>query len=912
MKCSLVFLAILALGTAVPYPPKRQTADQTLLRKHLQIIQLLENIAGEIPNTQLLSIGQTYDIESHIRDYDNPSLVKLAAAAVKTGNVQPKRTAFSLTVSGLRQEVIILTRILLGAKDWDTFLNTAAWARVHLNEYQFVVALISAVLQRTDTQGIILPPLYEIIPQSFFDARVIQQVRDMKQTGIRNLNGNKDIIIPINFTSHSAAGEHKIAYFTEDIGLNSWYTWMEEAGSMIFELDTLKRPGLGSPGYVSGTERTIGHGAQWIYLQQQFLARYNLERLGNGLGPIPELNLKLVDIPLRTHMSYLNGLEMPGRPEGPTDVTGMRQELTKLVNKLEKRIIDAIEAGYIITPKASLLSLFQPQGLNMLGNLIEGSGKSINPRYYGSLLRAFKVLLGGTPEYSNIWEYTPSALELSSVAARDPALYVLLKRINKLFLKYQESLPAYQYNDIVLPGVRIQKVDCTQLITYFQDYTVNLDNAGTASVNEKMQYQQQQHQQQQGKINIKGLLKRLAHKPYDIEIIVQSQKSIPNAVVRVYLGPKLDHKGLPIDLNTKRMDFVELDQWVVDLVAGQNVITRNSRFQSIQSMDHPSVDQILTKVERAIQTQNSLLVTQPQELFSFPARLSLPKGTYSGFPLQLLVVISAGQQPVHYGPVIPEEVNSFQSNQYQAVAVGQYAQMTEQSAKGEGFVSIDVVPELDEMSAAINEGKWKWDDLYNKYQGYHSQPQWLYLQQTSNVGQGVEQGLGVGGDFGHGLSGQGMVGGRGIGEKEIPEGFRGSGLGGLSGVVDQQWNGGVREGGISVGLNGDFDPILPVEIHLIPGGQGGVSSAGSGGFGGIGGEGVSSADWKSANIVQQYYNKLPISQVIGGAISLDGKPLGWPLDRPLGPSAWSVPNMACQDVLIFHQDVPVTHVVGVK
>ncbi|XP_033232129.1 hexamerin-like [Belonocnema kinseyi] len=903
MKCGLLLLAILALGAAVPHPSKQQAADQTLLKKNLQIIQLLENIAGEIPNTQLLSISQTYDIESNLHAYDNPSLVKLAATAVKTGNVQPKRTAFTITVSGLRQEGVILTRILLGAKNWETFLNTAAWARVHLNECQFIVAMISAVLQRTDTQGIILPPIYEIIPQSFFDARVIQEVNDIKQRGITNLSGNKDILIPINFTSHLPTDEQKIAYFTEDIGLNSWYTWIEEAGSMTLESDTLqKRQGSVSHGYVSETETTSGHGAQWIYLQQQFLARYNLERLGNGLGPIPELNLELFDIPLKTHLSYLNGLEIPGRPESPVDVTAMRPELTKLVRKLEKRIIDAIEVGYIITPKASLLSLYQPQGLNMLGNMIEGSGRSINPRYYGSLLRASKVLLGGTPEYSSIWKYTPSALELSCTAARDPALYVLLKRINKLVLIYQESLPTYQYNDIVLPGVQIQKVDCTQLVTYFQDYIVNLDNIGTQH--------QQQSQQHQGKINIKGLLKRLDHKPYDIEIIVQSQKSISNAVVRVYLGPKFDHKGLPIDVNTKRMDFVELDQWVIDLDAGRNVITRNSQLSSVQGMDHPSVDQILAKVEEAMQSQNPFFVTQSQELFSFPARLSLPKGTYSGFPLQLLVVISAGQQPIHYGPVIPDDVNSFHSNQYQTVTTG--------------FVGVDVVPELEVMGTGINEGKWKWNDLYNKFQCYYSQPQWFHLKKSQNVGQGV----GFGGGYGHGIGGQGSVGGlgpvrgqgiggrglvsgRGIGKQGIDEGVRGSGLRGLSGV-HQQWTGGVYGGAETGVLNEEFGQMLPGEIQLIPGVQGGVGSGVSGGFGGILGGVVSSADRKSATIVQQYYQKLPISQVIRGAISLDGKPLGWPLDRPLRPSVWSVPNMACQDVLIFHEDLPVTHVVGVK
>jgi len=152
-----------------------------------------------------------------------------------------------------------------------------------------------------------------------------------------------------------------------------------------------------------------------------------------------------------------------------------------------------------------------------------------------------------------------------------------------------------------------------------------------------------------------------------------------------------------------------------------------------------------------------------------------------------------------------------------------------------------------------------------------------------DVGQGVEGGLAVGGRFRHRVGEQGIVGGQrtirgqGIGGRGIvEEGVRESRLGGLNGGVYQKWTGGVRgiqrvqEGGTRV---------------------------------------VSSMDQKSATIVQQHYNSLPISQVIGGAISLDGKPLGWPLDRPLGPSVWSVTNMVCQDVLIFHQDVPVTHTV---
>lgn len=62
--------------------------------------------------------------------------MKYYAGAVKAGLVQPKGTAFSSSVSQLRKEASLLYRILLGAKDYQIFLKTAAWARVHVNEGQ--------------------------------------------------------------------------------------------------------------------------------------------------------------------------------------------------------------------------------------------------------------------------------------------------------------------------------------------------------------------------------------------------------------------------------------------------------------------------------------------------------------------------------------------------------------------------------------------------------------------------------------------------------------------------------------------------------------------------------------------------------------------------------------------------------
>lgn len=197
----------------------------------------------------------------------------------------------------------------------------------------------------------------------------------------------------------------------------------------------------------------------------------------------------------------------------------------------------------------------------------------LSNRYYGNLQAAASHLLGNAPHVENIYDYTPSVLELAETSVRDPAFYQLNKKVIDLYKHYQNSLPPYQYNDLVLPGVTIQSVVVSPLTTFFDEYYVSLDQA---AVLEQGQGQGQEIQsvkgndqkdeqegQQQGQ-NIQAKLMRLDHHPYNYQITVQSQKHIPGAVVRVYLGPKYDDQGQPISISQHRQLFVELDQFVQD------------------------------------------------------------------------------------------------------------------------------------------------------------------------------------------------------------------------------------------------------------------------------------------------------------------------------------------------------------
>ncbi|KAI4498981.1 hypothetical protein M0802_005847 [Mischocyttarus mexicanus] len=468
MRYTFLLLTLVALGAAVAPQQKQLAANQELLQKQQDVIDLLSQITqDQIPNPQLNHIGHTYNIVANADKYDNPVIVKYYGNIVNAGLVQPRGTAFSNSISQLRKEASILQQILLGAQNYQVFLNTAAYARVYVNEGQFLQAFSAAILQRPDTQGVILPPLYEVLPWYYFSSQVIQKAQIASAL-------NNDVVIPVNQTTYVPHGEDQLSYFTNDIGLANYNAYVSLANN---------------------------------YMQWQLLARYQLNRLSNGLSPINEVDYINVEAPLESHLQHYNGLPFPDRPEtlNLQQQSYQQQQLSQAVRTLEQRLIQAIDSGYVQTSQGLLYSLYQPQGLSILADLIQGSGRSVNPRYYGNLQAAARQLLGNAPHVQNVYDYTPSVMELPETSVRDPAFYQLLQKVIKLYNRYQQSLPAYQYNHLVVPGVTIKNVAVTPLSTFFSEYYVNFTQAmgyGSQQWQQQGQQQWQQQEQQQGQQQI--------------------------------------------------------------------------------------------------------------------------------------------------------------------------------------------------------------------------------------------------------------------------------------------------------------------------------------------------------------------------------------------------------------------------
>jgi hypothetical protein len=197
----------------------------------------------------------------------------------------PKYDVFSIFDSKMREQAKALYDVFYYAKDFETFYKTACWARLNVNVDMFIYTFYVATIHRIDTTGIIIPPLYEILPDYYINSEIFQKMyygkmrgepfRDYPEYGI--VKEADQYFYYANYSEYYTYGnEYKLAYLTEDIGWNSFYSDFH----------------AGAPFWEQG--ENIAHGVLkerrgeiYYHFYQQLLARYYLERPTNGLGEIP-------------------------------------------------------------------------------------------------------------------------------------------------------------------------------------------------------------------------------------------------------------------------------------------------------------------------------------------------------------------------------------------------------------------------------------------------------------------------------------------------------------------------------------------------------------------------------------------------------------------------------------------------
>lgn len=87
----------------------------------------------------------------------------------------PRGEVFSAMYPQHHDEAMCFFRVLYSAKDFDTFYNTAVWARFNVNEQMYIYVISIVVPLRPDTVNIHVPPMYESNPHFFFNDEVLHK-----------------------------------------------------------------------------------------------------------------------------------------------------------------------------------------------------------------------------------------------------------------------------------------------------------------------------------------------------------------------------------------------------------------------------------------------------------------------------------------------------------------------------------------------------------------------------------------------------------------------------------------------------------------------------------------------------------------------------------------------------------------
>lgn len=103
---------------------------------------------------------------------------------------------------------------------------------------------------------------------------------------------------------------------------------------------------------------------------------------------------------------------------------------------MESRVSASIDSGFVMDATGKMINIYTPEGLNILGNIIEGNMDSCNPDFYGSIDFFARKIFGFNLEPSTSYQIIPSALELYSTSMRDPAFYRFYKRILFYYYRY--------------------------------------------------------------------------------------------------------------------------------------------------------------------------------------------------------------------------------------------------------------------------------------------------------------------------------------------------------------------------------------------------------------------------------------------------------------------------------------------
>lgn len=519
MKLFLVILAAFAVVlSGADDAARKQQAVNVLLLKVSEPIRSKYTVLKEIANT-----WNPLEHKDHCTD--GGESVQTLMTEIEAHRVTEKHQIFSLFNDRQREEALMLVHVLLHCDTFERFISNAAYFREHMNEGEFVYALYVAVTHSELTKEVVLPPLYEITPHFFTNSDIIKKAYSAKMTKTPGR-------FEMTFTGSKKNPEQRVAYFGEDIGMNSHHVHWHMDFPFWWDGHKMDRKG-----------------ELFFWAHHQLTARFDAERLSNYLSVVDELYW---DQPIyegfAPHTTYRHGGEFPSRPDNKQfeDVEGVAH--IRDMKLIADRIHDAIDHGYIIDSEGSKINLDTKNGIDILGNIIESSTCSPNVQYYGALHNTAHKMLGRQADPKSKYALPPGVMEHFETATRDPSFFRLHKYMNNIFKEYKNTIEPYTKDDLGYANAEIVSVGVEgELATYFEDFEFDLTNGidDTEAIDD---------------VSITTYVARLNHEDFSFTIDVKANTD-ELATIRIFLCPKYDVYGVEYTLDEARWGCIQVDKY---------------------------------------------------------------------------------------------------------------------------------------------------------------------------------------------------------------------------------------------------------------------------------------------------------------------------------------------------------------
>jgi len=361
-------------------------------------------------------------------------------------------------------------------------------------------------------------------------------------------------------------------------------------------------------------------GELFYYMHSQMVARYDIERLSNGIprtvpfqsfndeieeGYNPHLTMAKTQYHYAYRPPHFTLQDLPTLP---------KSRLQEWSNNL----FHAIHTGQLTRPNGTKLALNNEHGIDYLANTIEANYDSVNYKLYGNLHCYAHVISAKITDPTTAYNEDYGVMYDVATSARDPLFYRWHKFINKFFSEHKKMLKPYTKDELDFPGVKVEKVSVQTstsepnlIRTFWQDAHLKV-REGFLFTRQSPAYVKLTH---------------LDHETFTYRIDVNNGGSAHEAVVRIFLAPVYDEFEHRFDIKHQKSLMIQMDKFVTKLTPGKNTIVRSS-LNSTVTMEANSI----FGAKRPSKTIDNCRC-------GWPDYLLVPKGNYEGMKFQLFVMV---------------------------------------------------------------------------------------------------------------------------------------------------------------------------------------------------------------------------------------------------------------------------------